>query len=95
MASTVYSYLWLKSRYVPRALAAFGLIGSGWCVACTLLLYVFPNFPKVVNLWWFDTPMALFEIGLGILAAGKGTGRGGFCEQGAGSVGRFLLQTSQ
>jgi hypothetical protein len=72
MASTLYSYLWLKSRYVPRALAAFGLIGSGWCVACTLLLYVFPNFPKVVNLWWFDTPMALFEIGLGIWLLVKG-----------------------
>ena len=72
MASTVYSYLWLKSRYVPRALAAFGLIGSGWCVACTLLLYVFPNFPKVVNLWWFDTPMALFEMGLGIWLRVKG-----------------------
>jgi hypothetical protein len=28
LASTVCAYLWLKSRYVPRLLAAFGLISS-------------------------------------------------------------------
>lgn len=72
LASTACSWLWLRSRYVPRALAAFGLIGSAWCVACTLLLYVFPNFPKTVNLWWFDTPMVLFEMGLGIWLLAKG-----------------------
>ena len=72
LASTACSWLWLKSRYVPRALVAFGLIASAWCVACTLLLYVFPNFPNVVNLWWFDFPMALFEMGLGIWLLIKG-----------------------
>lgn len=66
LASAVCSWLWLKSRYVPRLLAAFGVIGSVWCVACTSLLYVYSDFPKVVNLWWFDTPMALFEIVLGL-----------------------------
>jgi hypothetical protein len=66
LASTACSWLWLKSYYVPRALAAFGLVGSAWCVACTLLFYVFPTFPTVVNLWWFDTPMALFELALGV-----------------------------
>src|ERR1035441_1148536 len=32
LASTVCSYLWLKSNYIPRALAAFGLISAAWCV---------------------------------------------------------------
>jgi hypothetical protein len=62
LASTVCGYLWFKSRYIPRAVAAFGLISSAWCVACTLIFYVFPGFDKFVNLWWFDTPMAIFEI---------------------------------
>ena len=72
MASVVYSYLWLKSRYIPRLLAGFGMVGSAWCAACTLLLYIFPDFPKLVNLWWFDTPMGLFELSLGVWLLVKG-----------------------
>jgi hypothetical protein len=62
LASTVCGYLWFKSRYVPRALAAFGMISSAFCVACTLVFYIFPNFDKLVNLWWFDSPMGVFDI---------------------------------
>jgi hypothetical protein len=62
LASTVCGYLWLKSRYVPRGLALFGLVSSAWCVICTVIFYVFPHFDSIVNLWWFDTPMALFEL---------------------------------
>ena len=62
LSSTVCGYLWFKSRYIPRPLAAFGVISSGFCVGCTLVLYVFPHFDKVVNLWWFDSPMAIFDI---------------------------------
>jgi len=62
IASTVCAFLWLQSHYIPKALAAWGVISSAWCAACTLVLFVFPTFPSVVNLWWFDTPMAIFEI---------------------------------
>ena len=44
LASTVCGCLWFKSRYIPRALAAFGAISSAFCVACTLIFYIFPNF---------------------------------------------------
>lgn len=64
LGAAVGSYLWLKSNYIPRALATFGVISSAWCVACTLVFYIFPDFPNVVNLWWFDSPMALFELAL-------------------------------
>jgi hypothetical protein len=64
LASTVCGYLWFKSRYIPRALAAFGVISSAFCVGCTLVFYIFPNFDKIVNLWWFDTPMGIFDIAL-------------------------------
>ncbi len=62
LASTVCSYLWFKSNYIPRALAAWGVISSGWCMTCAFAFIIFPNFAKVVNPWWFDTPMASFEI---------------------------------
>jgi hypothetical protein len=66
LASAVCAYLWFKSRYIPRALAAFGVISSAWCVICALLFIVFPHFDAIVNLYWFDVPMTLFEIVLGV-----------------------------
>ena len=62
LAATVCSYLWIKSNYIPRALAAFGVISSGWCASCTFVFIIFPDFAKVVNLWWFDSPIGIFEI---------------------------------
>ena len=72
LASTVYGYLWYKSGYIPRALAVFGIISSAFCVGCTLVFYVFPNFDEKVNLWWFDTPMAIFDITLSFWLLFKG-----------------------
>ncbi|HEV3223354.1 MAG TPA: DUF4386 domain-containing protein [Puia sp.] len=72
LASTVCGYLWFRSRYIPRALAVFGIISSAFCVACTLVFYIFPNFDKIVNLWWFDTPMGIFDIVLSFWLLFKG-----------------------
>jgi hypothetical protein len=62
LAATVCAYLWLKSRYLPRALAGLGVVASAWCVICAFVFLTFPNFDKVVNAYWFDSPMALFEL---------------------------------
>ena len=72
LASTVCGCLWFKSRYIPRALAGFGIISSAFCVACTLVFYIFPNFDKHVNLWWFDSPMTIFDIVLSFRLLFKG-----------------------
>jgi hypothetical protein len=72
LATTAGAYLWLKSAYVPSALAAFGVLASAWCAACTFVLFLFPDFPKLVNLWWFDVPMVLFEITLSVLLLIRG-----------------------
>ena len=64
LAAAVGGWLWFKSNYVPRALAAFGMIASAWCVACTFVYYIFPGFAKVVNLGWFDSPLVVFELAL-------------------------------
>ena len=62
LAATVCAYLWLRSGYIPKALAAFGLIASAWCVICAFLFLIFPDFNKAVNDYWFDSPMAIFEL---------------------------------
>jgi hypothetical protein len=75
LASTLYGILWFKSRYIPRALAIFGVIVSAWAVFCTGAFYLFPDFDKTVNLWWFDTPLGLFEIVLGFWLLFRGLRR--------------------
>jgi glucan phosphoethanolaminetransferase (alkaline phosphatase superfamily) len=64
LASTACACLWFKSRYIPRVLAAFGVISSAFCVGYTFIFYIFPDFDKTVNLAWFDMPMGLFDIAL-------------------------------
>ncbi|MGZ7065282.1 MAG: DUF4386 domain-containing protein [Candidatus Aminicenantales bacterium] len=72
LASTVCSALWFKSRYIPRALAAFGVISSAWCVICAFAFIAFPHFDATVNASWFDVPMVIFEMALGLWLLFKG-----------------------
>ncbi len=72
LASTVCSYLWFKSRYIPRALAVYGIISSAWCVICAFAFIVFPRFDATVNAYWFDVPMVIFEMALGLWLLFKG-----------------------
>lgn len=66
------SYLWFRSKFIPRFLASFGLASSAWCALCTLVYYVFPGYSDVVNLWWFDSPMGIFELALSFWLVFKG-----------------------
>ncbi|MEY2541597.1 MAG: hypothetical protein QOI22_1199 [Verrucomicrobiota bacterium] len=72
LASTVCSYLWLKSKYIPRGLAIFGVISSAWCVICAFVFLIFPHFNKIVNDYAFDSPMAIFELILSFWLLFKG-----------------------
>ena len=72
LAATVCSYLFLKSNYIPKGLALFGVISSAWCVLCAFVYLVFPGFAKPVDPYWFDSPMALFELALGLWLLFKG-----------------------
>jgi hypothetical protein len=62
LAATVCAWLWLKSEYIPRGLSIFGVIGSAWCVFSAFVYLIFPGFGKPVNPYWFDSPMAIFEL---------------------------------
>jgi hypothetical protein len=72
LAATICSCLWFKSGYIPRTLAAFGVIASAWCVICAFVFLIFPDFNKVVNDYWFDSPMAIFELVLSFWLLFKG-----------------------
>jgi hypothetical protein len=72
LASIACAYLWFRSRYIPRVLAAYGLISSVWAVVCTVAFIAFPDFSRLVNLWWFDMPMGIFDIALSLWLLIKG-----------------------
>ena len=72
LAATICAYLWLRSGYIPKVLAVFGVIASAWCVICAFIFLVFPDFNKVVNDYIFDTPMALFELVVSLWLLFKG-----------------------
>lgn len=72
IASAVCSYLLFKSRYIPKALATFGIFSSVWCVFCAFAFIIFPHFDKTVHAGLFDMPMVIFEIALGFWFLLKG-----------------------
>jgi len=81
LASTICSYLLFRSRYIPGALAAFGVISSAWCVFCAFAFIVFPHFGSTVNAYWFDMPMLIFEIVLGFWLLIKGLSQSVLAQQ--------------
>ncbi|MBI2841104.1 MAG: DUF4386 domain-containing protein [Acidobacteria bacterium] len=71
LGSTVFSYLWFKSRYIPRALAAWGIFSSLLLAIGTLLFVVYPGLAAVVGLVYM-VPMGIYEVGLGLWLLVKG-----------------------
>ena len=66
LASTIYSVLWFKSEYIPKALAIYGVLSSVWCVLCAFAYLAVPHFDQMVNVWLYDVPMVIFELVLGL-----------------------------
>jgi len=71
LGSTVFAYLLLKSSYVPRALAAWGIFSSLVLSLVTLAILVFPGLGKVMGLAYM-APMGIYEVGLGLWLLVKG-----------------------
>jgi hypothetical protein len=71
LGSTVFAYLWWKSRYIPRGLAALGIFGSLLVAIVTLAIMVFPGLAAVVIPVDF-LPIFVFEVALGLWLLVKG-----------------------
>ncbi|HEV8383986.1 MAG TPA: DUF4386 domain-containing protein [Candidatus Acidoferrales bacterium] len=71
LGSTMFAYLWFKSRYIPRWLAAWGIFASLVVAIVTLVMMVFPGLAPVVTPAYY-APIALFEITLGLWLLWKG-----------------------
>jgi hypothetical protein len=72
VASTICSYLLFRSRYIPKPLAMYGIVSSAWCVFCAFAFIIYPHFESTISAGWFDMPMVIFEIILGLWLLLKG-----------------------
>lgn len=71
LGSTVFAWLLLKSRYVPRWMAGWGLFASSLFVVCALMMMLFPAAASLLQIVSF-VPMGLYEVGLGLWLAIRG-----------------------
>jgi hypothetical protein len=76
LGSPVFCYLWLKSGYIPKALALWGLVASAWIGVCAFAFIVFPELEKVITIGYFGGPIFLFELAIGSLLLFKGIRQG-------------------
>jgi hypothetical protein len=65
LGSAAFSYLWLKSGYIPRWIAAWGIFASLIMAVVALIVIVYPPFYGMVTMAYM-APMAIYEIGLGL-----------------------------
>ena len=64
--SPVFCYLWLKSGYIPKPLAVWGLLASVWIGACSFTFVIFPELQKVITVGYYGGPIFLFELTIGL-----------------------------
>src|SRR5450759_896745 len=64
--SPVFCYLWLKSGYIPKPLAVWGLLASVWIGICAFAFIVFPDLTKVITIGYYGGPIFLFELTIGL-----------------------------
>ena len=65
LRSTAFCYLWFKSRFIPRALAAWGMFASFLMGASAFSFIIFPELAKVVAVEIYGAPIFFFELTMG------------------------------
>ena len=65
LGSALFSYLWLKSGYIPRWIAMWGIFASSIMAVVALIVIVHPPFYAKITMAYM-VPMAIYEIGLGL-----------------------------
>jgi len=72
LGTIVFACLWFKSRYVPRGLAAWGVLSSLFMAICGFAYLLFPGFGAIVSVNWYELPVALFELAISVEILVKG-----------------------
>jgi Domain of unknown function (DUF4386) len=71
LGSTLFAYLWIKSKYIPWALAGWGLFSSLLVAFSTIAIVIFPHFADIAFPACY-VPIAIFEVTMGFWLLIKG-----------------------
>ena len=71
LGSTIFNYLLFKSRYIPRALAAWGVFASLLLLISQFTIIIFPDVEKTIIPACYG-PIAIDELALGFWLLFKG-----------------------
>jgi Domain of unknown function (DUF4386) len=74
--SPVFCYLWLRSGYIPKPLAMWGLLASVWIGTCAFGFIIFPELTTVITVGYYGGPIFLFELTIGLWLLFKGIRQG-------------------
>src|SRR6202011_448664 len=72
LRSTAFCYLWFKSHFIPRALAAWGMVASFLMGASAFSFIIFPEFARVIPVEIYGAPIFFFEMTMGFWLLLKG-----------------------
>ena len=80
LRSTVFCYLWFRSSYIPKPLAAWGLFSSLLLAACAYAFIIVPELAKVLSVGIYGGPIFIFELTMGFWLLFKGLRQPGLAE---------------
>jgi len=66
IGSVLYSYLFFKSRYIPRTLAVLGIMAAVFEGVCGFAYLIDRNFEANVSVKWYEMPVVYFEVAISI-----------------------------
>src|SRR3954451_6775268 len=72
LRSTAFCYLWYRSRFIPRALAGWGVFASFLMGVFAFSFIIFPELAKVVSVGIYGGPIFVFELTMGFWLLLKG-----------------------
>jgi hypothetical protein len=72
LSTLLFSWLFFQSRYIPRSLAAWGVLASLFEGVCAVAYLNDRGFGALVSVNSYEIPTALFELGLCIWILVKG-----------------------
>ena len=81
LRSTAFCYLWFKSRFIPTALAAWGMVASLLMGASAFLFIIFPELARLVSVAFYGAPIFFFELTMGFWLLLRGLPRSGAVEE--------------
>lgn len=67
LSAMLFSYLWLRSRHIPRAFAAFGMAAGALATLPVFFFILYPDFSGIESVLLLDSPLAIFELSLSVV----------------------------